>query len=195
MNKTHLRTYANHIRSARLNRAEALQIELAVMFSVIVECNSNKRLAREAIYDVYNTSGSYQCAQPTDRDWKSVGRSIRAGLALFSMLSEAEDIATWGEGLKHGEQINAYVEHIAPLKLATVNEVLSVCGEIKPPVARGEREAPEGSHVVNTPHMRLVIPPNVTADELMQVIGDLMAYANTLLDAGKVQDHPLRKAA
>ncbi len=191
MNKTHLRTYANHIRSARLNRAEALQIELAVMFAVIVESNGNKRLAREAIYDVYNTSGSYQCSQPTDRDWKSVGRAITAGLALYDMLSQAEDITQWAAGMKHGEQLAAYAEHIAPLKLATINEVLSVCGKVKPPKQRGPRPAPEGAKVIDTQHCHVVIPPDAHADEVMTIINQLMAYCNTLLDVGKSQ----RKAA
>jgi hypothetical protein len=192
MNKTHLRTYANHIRTARLQRADALKIELAVMFSVIVECGKNQRLAREAIYDVYNSSGSYQCGKPSDRDWKSVGRSIYAALSLYDMLSEAEDIEQWAAGLKHGEQIQAYIEHIAPLKLATVNEVLSVCGKIKPPVQRGPRAAPEGSKVIETEHCHIVVPRDAHADEVMTIINALMAYCHELMDEGKTTE---RKAA
>lgn len=182
MNKTHLRTYANHIRSALVNRRDALKLELAVMFAVTLECEGNKRLAREAIYQVYNSTGSYQCAKPTDRDWKSVGRQISAGLALYDFIG-AEEVAQWANGFKHGELIGALVEHIAPLKLSTVNEVLTVCEKVRPQSRRvAGRIVPEGAHEVQTEHCHIVIPPSVTAEELMTVINNLMQFANTLLD-------------
>lgn len=191
MNKTHLRTYANHIRSALVNRRDALKVELAVMIAITLECESNKRLAREAIYQVYNSTGSYQCSKPTDRDWKSVGRQITAGLALFDMYEK--EIPEWANGFKHGELIGALVEHIAPLKLSTVNEVLTVCEKVRKPVQRvGGHAVPEGAHVVQTAHVKFFIPPSVRAEEVMTIINNLMQYANTLLDHGKESE---RKAA
>jgi hypothetical protein len=185
MNKTHLRTYANHIRSALVNRRDALKLELAVMFAVTLESEGNKRLAREAIYQVYNSTGSYQCSQPTDRDWKSVGRQISAGLALYDFIG-AEEVAAWANGYKHGELIGALVEHIAPLKLSTVNEVLTVCEKVRKPHTRiGGQSVPEGAHVVQTEHVKFFIPPTVRADEVMTIINNLMQYANSLLDHNK----------
>lgn len=192
MNKTHLRTYANHIRTALVNRRDALKLELAVMFAVMLESDGNKRLAREAIYQVYNSTGSYQCAEPTDRDWKSVGRHISAGFALFEFVT-AEEVAAWANGYKHGDLIAALADKIAEYKLSTVNEVLTVCE--KAPRRRGPnapREIPEGAHEVRTEHCHLVIPPGVKAEEVMTIINNLMAYANTLLDVNRV---PERKAA
>lgn len=192
MNKTHLRTYANHIRSALVNRGEALKLELAVMFAVIIESDSNKRLAREAIYSVYNSTGSYQCAKPTDRDWKSVGRQISAGFALYDFVNHEEDVVSqWANGFKHGELIGALAEKIGEYKLRTVNEVLTVCEKVKrQPSTRAARE---GAHEYRSDHLHFVIPKGVTADELMAAINDLMQYANTLLDQGHVAEH--RKAA
>lgn len=191
MNKTHLRTYANHIRSALVNRRDALKLELAVMFAVTLESDGNKRLAREAIYSVYNSTGSYQCSKPSDRDWKSVGRHITAGFALFDFIG-AEEIAQWADGHKHGDLIAALVEKIAPYKLSTTNEVLTVCEKVKKPRSARERGVPEGARVFDTEHVRIVIPAEVTADEVMTMINKLMEYANTLLDAAKSQH---RKAA
>lgn len=189
MNKTHLRTYANHIRSALVNRRDALKLELAVMFAVTLEAEGNKRLAREAIYQVYNSTGSYQCSAPTDRDWKSVGRQISAGLALFDFIG-AEEVALWANGYKHGELIGALVERIAPYKLSTTNEILTVCEKVK--ATRNRSAVPAGAHEIRTEHCHLVIPASVKAEEVMTIINNLMQYANTLLDAGKEQE---RKAA
>jgi len=191
MNKTHLRTYANHIRSALVTRGDALKVELAVMFAVVLESEGNKRLAREAVYQVYNSTGSYQCAKPSDRDWKSVGRQITAGFALYEMY-EAE-VSQWANGHKHGDLIAAFVEHIAPLKLRTVNEILTLCEKVRKPRNRiGGRIVPEGAYEVSTEHVSFFIPPDVRAEEVMTIINKLMAYANTLLDVDKVQE---RKAA
>lgn len=191
MNKTHLRTYANHIRSALVNRRDALKLELAVMFGVTLESDGNKRLAREAIYQVYNSTGSYQCAKPTDRDWKSVGRQISAGFALYEFAG-SEEVAAWANGYKHGELIQVLADKIAEYKLSTVNEVLTICEKVRAPSTRGARAVPEGAHAIDTEHVHIVIPANVKAEELMTVINKLMALANTMLDHGKEDQ---RKAA
>jgi hypothetical protein len=192
MNKTHLRTYANTIRAALVNRRDALKMELAVMFAVIIESEGNKRLAREAIYQVYNSTGSYQCAVPSDRDWKSVGRQISAGFALYDFVG-AEEVAAWANGHKHGDLIQAFADHIAPLKLGTVNEILTVCEKVRKPRNRiGGHVVPEGAFEVRTEHVQFYIPPDVKAEEVMSVINKLMQYANTLLDHNKAEH---RKAA
>ncbi len=56
MQKTHLRTYANHVRKALMTRRDALTTELSVMFAVIIESDDNKRLARESIYAVWHAN-------------------------------------------------------------------------------------------------------------------------------------------
>lgn len=196
MNKTHLRTYANHIRSALVNRRDALKLELAVMFAVTLESEGNKRLAREAIYQVYHSTGSYQCDAPTARDWKSVGRQISAGFALFEFVNhDAPDtVSGWANGYKHGDLITILADHIAQYKLATVNEVLTVCEKTKraPRTIQG-RKVPEGAHEVHTEHVHFFIPPGIKADELMTIINNLMQFANTLIDHGEVRTE--RKAA
>lgn len=183
MQKTQLKTYANHVRSALVNRREALQIELAVMFAVTLDCDGNKRLAREAIYSVWDSTASYQCAKPGDRDWKSVGRSINAAFALWDFTTR-ETVDQWADGKKHGDLISSFAHHIAEYKLATVNEVLTICEKVKAPTSRVARpeNAPKGSHVIDSEHIHVVAKPGTTADELMQVINELMQYANELLD-------------
>ncbi|AAY87913.1 gp37 [Burkholderia phage BcepB1A] len=180
MNKTHLRTYSNHIRAALVNRRDALKLELAVMFAVTLESDGNKRLAREAIYSVYNATGSYQCDQPSARDWKSVGRHITAGFALFDFINhdDPNTVASWGEGLKHGDLIAAFVERITPYKLSTINEVLTVCDRVKrQPRKVAGRVVPPGAHEFKTKHIHVVIPPDATLIEIMETIADLMRLA------------------
>lgn len=179
MNKTHLRTYSNHIRAALVNRRDALKLELAVMFAVTLEADGNKRLAREAIYSVYHATGSYQCSQPIDRDWKAVGRQINAGFALLEFIGY-DEVAKWGEGLKHGELIGAFADRIAPLKLGTVNEILTVCEKVRRPRAR---VVPEGAHEFKSEHLHIVVPPSVTRSEVMAAIADLMKLAEGMVAA------------
>ena len=180
MNKTHLRTYSNHIRAALVNRRDALKLELAVMFAVTLESDGNKRLAREAIYSVYNATGSYQCDQPSARDWKSVGRHITAAFALFDFIGPAE-VAAWGEGLKHGDLIAAFVERITPYKLGTINEVLTVCDRVKKQPRKVDgRVVPPGAHEFKTKHIHVVIPPAATWVEVMETITDLMKLAESM---------------
>jgi hypothetical protein len=193
MQKTHLRTYANHVRKALMTRRDALTTELSVMFAVIIESDDNKRLARESIYAVWHATGAYQCAKPTDRDWKSVGRVISAAFALWDFVG-AEEIHQWSDGLKHGELVAAIADRITTYKLSTVNEVLTITEKVKSPktMHKSDKAAPPGATVVSTEHMRVVVPPTVTADELMTVINTLMEYAGTLVQTGSVTE---RKAA
>lgn len=180
MNKTHLRTYSNHIRAALVNRRDALKLELAVMFAVTLEADCNKRLAREAIYSVYNATGSYQCAQPADRDWKAVGRHITAAFELFDFIG-ADEVRGWAEGLKYGDLIAAFVDKIAPYKLGTVNEILTICNRVKKqPRKVAGRVVPPGSHEFKTKHVHIVIPPDATLIEVMETIADLMRLAETM---------------
>jgi hypothetical protein len=196
MQKTHLKTYANHVRSALVTRRDALKTELAVMFAVTIESDGNKRLARESIYAVWHATGSYQCDSPTARDWKAVGRIINAAFALWDFIG-AEEISGWADGRKHGDMLSSLVDHIAPLKLSTVNEVLTICEKVKAPRKAGEHEPaplPSGAHELRTEHIRVVIPASVRAEEVMTLINSLMKLANELLDANKVQQED-RKAA
>jgi hypothetical protein len=174
MNKTHLRAYKNAIVEAALSRSVALEIELAVGFAVILECDGLKRLARETLLAIYADAGS-QCTRPGDVDWKAINRRISAAIALYEFIGQA-DIAKWGEGTKLRDQVEAFRPHIAALKLKSVNEVLLACDKIRAP-----RKAPEPRGVrIETKHVHLSIPPNATADELMDIAGKLMDMARNM---------------
>jgi hypothetical protein len=174
MNKTHLKAYSNAIIEAALSRSAALEIELAVGFAVILECDNMKRLARETLLTVYGAAGS-KCAKPGDLDWKAINRRISAAVALFDFIG-MDDIAAWGEGKSKRELVDAFRPHIGALKLKSVNEVLLACDKIRPP-----RKAPETSGVrLATAHLHIAIPKDVDRNELIELATKLMAMAHDL---------------
>lgn len=183
INRSLIKAYTNAINSAALSRGAALQIELAVGFAVQLEVGVSKRLARATLIEVYAGAG-YKCADPGEADWKAINRRIAASLALFEFCGR-EDVAKWGEGHVKGALIDAIAEKLKPLKLRTVNEVLLVCGKLKPPSKRAAmkvhplKEKPGTLHV-DTPHIHIAIPPDITRDEIMDAIAKLMAVMQSV---------------
>lgn len=181
MNKSHLKAYVSAINGALVSRRHALQCELAVGFAVMLETNINKRLARETMIDIYATVG-YECKTPTDRDWLSINRRLRACFALFEFIG-APEVQQWAGVLTKGPLLDAIVAKLEPLKLSTVNEVLTVCEKVKPQrsraIAAAREEAPDDV-IVESPHLRFVIPKDVTRMELMEACARLMAIAASL---------------
>ncbi len=174
MNKTHLKAYTNAIVEAALSRSVALEIELAVGFAVILECDNAKRLARETLLTVYNAAGS-KCTAPGDLDWKAVNRRISAAVALFDFVG-MPDITAWAEGKTKRELVEAFRPHIGALKLKSVNEVLLACDKIRAP-----RKASEVTgKTFNTRHLHITIPAAATRDELLELAMQLMTLAHDM---------------
>ena len=174
MNKTHLKAYSNAIVEAALSRSTALEIELAVGFAAILECDNMKRLARETLLTIYGAAGS-KCAKPGDMDWKSINRRISAASALFDFVG-TDDINEWAQGLTKRELVDAFRPHIKALKLNSVNEVLLACDKIRPP-----RKVTPGRKI-GTQHLHLVIPPSATREELIELATQLMTMAHELFE-------------
>lgn len=179
MNKTILKVYTSAIAEAALSRSNALEIELAVGFAVILECGpKSKRLARETLLTIYANAGS-KCSEPGDIDWKAINRRIGATVALFDFIG-VRDVAEWaGENIKV-ELIDALREHITPMKFKSVNEILLACGKVRAP--RKGREVPVGSHMIDTPHVHIVVPPAATKAELIEAATQLMMLAQSMPD-------------
>lgn len=179
MNKTHLKAYVSAINGALVSRRAALQCELAVAFAVLLETNVNKRLARETMIDIYSNVG-YDCKTPSSRDWLSINRRVRAAFALFDKCGYAE-VSEWAGSLTRSPLLDAIAAKLAPLKLATVNEVLTLCEKVKPQRPRNHaREEQPDDVVVEFPHLRFVIPRDVTRNELMEAVAKLMAIASSM---------------
>jgi hypothetical protein len=175
MNKSHLKAYSTAINEAALSRTKALEIELAVGFAVIIECDNAKRLARETLLTIYAQAGS-KCSKPGDLDWKAINRRISAAVALFDFIG-MEDLNTWkGELTKPSDVVEAFRPHISALKLKSVNEVLLACDKIRAPRKPSE---PHGTKL-STKHLHITVPKNATSDELLAMASQLMAMANSM---------------
>lgn len=174
MNKQLMKAYVNAINHALVSRREALQMELAVSFAVLLETKSNKRLSREIMIDVYSQSG-YQCGQPGTRDWLMINRHIRASFALFDFIGEPE-VVQWAGDLTKAQLLDAIVRRLEPLKLGTVNEVLTICEKVKPQRAAHHVEGIR----VETEHIHFTIPASATRMELMELAAKIMAMAQSI---------------
>lgn len=174
MNKSNIKAYTACVVEAALSRSTALEIELAVGFAVIQECDGAKRLARETLLTIYSGAGS-KCTKPGDIDWKAINRRISAAVALYDFIG-AEDLEKWGEGKSKRELVDAFRPHIGALKLKSVNEVLLACDKIRPPRKPNE---PHGTKL-STKHLHLTVPKNATSDELLALAAQLMAMAHSM---------------
>jgi hypothetical protein len=174
MNKTTLKAYTNAIVEAALSRSVALEIELAVGFAIILECNNAKRLARETLLTVYNAAGS-KCEQPGDLDWKAVNRRISAAVALFDFIG-ITDVSAWGEDKTKRELVDAFRPHIAALKLKSVNEVLLACDKIRAP----RKPVEQSGKQFTTRHLHINVPATATRDELVELATQLMMLAHEM---------------
>jgi hypothetical protein len=192
MNRSNVKAYVTAINGAALNRRTALQTELSVGFAVILEAGSSKRLARAQLCEIYVTAG-YKCREPADLDWKTINRRISAAFALFDFLGET-DIRTWAGDLSKGPLISAFVEHLVPLKLTTINEVLQVCATPKGEAKQRGRKP--GIHI-DTQHLHLVVPPGTSREELLETAARLMQIAQEMVPTSlpeKVPDKELEAA-
>lgn len=174
MNKQSMKAYVNAINHAIVSMRDALQMELAVSFAVLLETKINKRLSREIMLDVYGQSG-YQCDKPGARDWIRQNRHIRASFALFDFLGEAE-VTQWAGTLAKAQLLDALVRKLEPLRLSTVNEVLTICEKVKPQRAAHQIEGIR----VETEHIHFTIPHSATRMELMELAAKIMAMAQSI---------------
>lgn len=198
MNRTNLKAFSTAIAGALVSRKSALQVEVAVCFAVHLDCNQAKRLSRAMLCEIYANAGVH-CGSPGDLDWKSTNRRITAALALFDFFGAAE-ITNWIEGKQRKELIDAIVAKLEPLKIKSTNEILAVCDKITPR-QRGERVEPQGTHHIDTEHLKIVIPPGVTRAELLEAalammkIAEQMAADQLADEAATAAEHEPERAA
>jgi hypothetical protein len=189
MNRSHIKAYVTAINSAALNRRTALQTELAVGFAVILESGPSKRLARAQIVEIYAEAG-YKCRETSDLDYKTINRRISASFALYDFLGE-KDIREWTKDLTRGPLLQAIIEHLIPLKLTTINEVLQICQDTKTePSTRGRKP---GIHI-DTEHLHLVISRQATYEEILEAAAKLMQLAQDMMQEKNIPMHTEEEA-
>ncbi|QBQ74427.1 hypothetical protein BcepSauron_047 [Burkholderia phage BcepSauron] len=190
MNKTNIRAYSQIIAKSALNRQVALQCEIAVGFAVILDSYPSRRLARAQLQKIFFDAG-YKCDTPAGIDWKTVNRRIAGAIMLFDFLGE-EDVRSWAGDLQKQALVDALIKKIEPLKLKTLNELVTVC--------KGSRErAPGGGRKpgirFDTAHMHVTVPPSAAPEELLEIAGKLMSLAQEIVNARNVQAQAQAQAA
>jgi len=104
-----------------------------------------------------------------------INRHIRAAFALFDFIGEPE-VTQWAGALVKAQLLDAIVRHLEPLKLGTVNEVLTICEKVKP--ARIAHHV-EGFRI-ETEHIHFTVPRTATRMELMEFAAKIMAMAQSI---------------
>lgn len=184
MNRSNLKAFTTAIANAGLSRKAALQYEVAVTFAVHLDSKQAKRLTRAVMCEIFAECG-YKSSAPGERDWREVNRRITAGLALFDFMG-SDDIASWVEGKARMDIINAIVTKLEPLDLRSTNQILEICDKVKPR-QRAPRTEPEGTHRIESEHLRIVIPPNVTRAELVSAAIEMMRLAEQMVVAQEAE--------
>ena len=176
MNKSHIRAYTKALQESIMHRQSALEVELAVGFAVIWECDNVRRLARETLITIYNAAG-WQCTAPGAIDWRAVNRRISASLALYDFFGV--DIATLAEGKKAQDLVDSFRPAIAAMKVKSVNEVLLACEKVRAPRKPG---TPQPGVRVDAGHMHVIVPPSATPEDLLAMSKKLMDMAQTMFE-------------
>jgi hypothetical protein len=188
MNRSNLKVFSNAIAKVAFDSQALLSVELAASFAVINDCGDARRLARAMLCEMYVGAG-YHCKDPSDFDWVKFNRRISAALALYDFLNKDGEVDGWCEGKQRTELLNALVERIKPLKLKTVNEIMEICGKRKrtlgprTPHPRHPLEEIPGALHVDTEHVHIIVPPETTRAELMEVAMALMKLAEQVAQA------------
>lgn len=183
MNKTILKTYSQLIHAASMNRRAALQCELAVGFAVLLDAYPSKRLARAQLQKIYNDAGC-KCADPKDVNWKSVNRRITGSFALFDFIGY-DEVRQWAGDLQKAALIDALIKKIEPLKLNTLNEVLTICRDAKPQRDGSSRVRIVGRRPgtrIETAHLKFSVPATATPEELLEAASKLMTMAQEIVN-------------
>lgn len=186
MNKTHIRAYTKALVESAMNRQTALEIELAVGFAVLWECEAARRLARETLVTIYNNAG-WSCKEPGALDWRAVNRRITASIALYDFMGA--DIAELANGHKAAELVDAFRPAIAALKVKSVNEVLLACDKVRGP---RKASAPAEGQRLDAGKLHLIVPVSATREDMLALATKLMELAMTKFEqpaAAEPADH------
>jgi len=177
MSKTNIRTYAQIIAKSAINRQAALQCELAVGFAVLLDSLPSRRLARAQLQKIYSDAG-YNCSDTSGVDWITINRRISGAIMLFDFMGE-DDVREWAKDLQKQQLIDALIKKIEPLKLKTLNELVTVCRGVREPSGRGRKPGIR----FDTAHMHVIVPHSAQPEELLEIAGKLMTLAQEMVNA------------
>lgn len=186
---TNLTYCVDAMRGSMALRGQALQIELAVSLIVYHTCGSSDIAAKKVLRAVYAASG-IDCVKPDSVSYRTIARRMDRSAGLFDKI-KPNTLTKWLKGKADTQAIDAVVAGLKPLKLNSMDDVLTYTTgkkrekESKPrttytPELHPLRRAEDVDAVVmlDTEHIHIGVPAGVSADELEQAAEKLIELAD-----------------
>jgi hypothetical protein len=198
-----LDTCTSALTAAAINHKAAIQLELAVGLAVFHLYKGTNKDARKMLAQAYSLAG-WQCQKFADPDYKTVNRRINATASLY----EKVPVAKWIGRLEEMDIIQAICEGLEPYQLYTIQDVLRYAAPhrvqdkkfavapahdlLSGPAAnnhtgqdrimqqfrRASDHIDEGSRVLATDHISVVIPKETTRAEVLELARQLLVLAD-----------------
>jgi hypothetical protein len=201
MNLT-LDTCTTALNCAAINHKAAIQLELAVGLAVFHMFKGTNKDARKMLVQAYSLAG-WQCQKFSDPDYKTVNRRINATASLY----EKVPVEKWIGSLEEMDIIQAICEGLEPYQLYTIQDVLRYAAphrvqdkklavepahdvldgpavnnhtgqdRVMQQFRRASDHLEEGSKLVNTDHISVVIPKGTPRSEVLELARQLLLFA------------------
>lgn len=174
------------LNSAALNRRRAIQLELGVGLAVYAAEGSTDKQAKSILCEAYSGAG-YDCLDDTGRDYKTVNRRLNASARLFNKMGPGVVLA-WIGRHRDSRAIELLADEMELLGFQFISDVLDYCDD-KPIIKRKSvvkmqmnrrSEDREYAYRIETPHIKVGIPEEVTVSELISAAKKLFTLADQL---------------
>lgn len=163
-----------------MSRRKALAAEMAVGVAIFATSGNAGLEARRIFADLYEQADS-DANEFTGQSYRTVRRRVDAAASLYERLGQVKVDDLVGER-RNAQAIGTIQEHIESLSLYSINAVFGFCD--KPVVATVAskpvaKPLPKWRHI-ETEHLEIEIPPEVTAEEAEELSQKLHAVAERL---------------
>jgi hypothetical protein len=177
------------MRGTLLLSRQALQVELSVSLITYHVHGGASLAAKKVLRGIYASAGQVDCLTSDSRSYQTVNRRMDRCAKLYEHLGPRKIAKIIGD-FEGKAALAAVAGLLAPLGLDSMDNVLDFVGEPRNRVtvatpldivpARRVSDTP-GSLYFDTPHVHVVVPPEVSPDELLELARKLQHLANTML--------------
>jgi hypothetical protein len=167
--------------------AEWLQVELAVSLLVYSNIGDADINAKKVLRQVYASAGRFDCLTPDSPSYQTIARRMQRSAGLFEKLG-AKKISKIINGKKDQEALDSIVSGIKSFQLMSWDDVEQFATGVPKKAAREPKTQKEhkrratdaeGTIHIETSHIRLDIPPEATAKEIMELARKLIQVAES----------------
>lgn len=203
--KLSIDTCVKALNIAAMNRKSSFQTELAVGLAVFLVDGGTHKAAKANLCSAYSAAG-YQCMKVSEIDYKTINRRINSTAQLFHKLTEAT-VSKWAANHSEGNLLRAMTLGIEPYELYATMDVMRLCEparaatikqRVKPntDILKGPTTGQDnvlsmfrhaatavakGARHIETQHLALMVPDDISRDELVNLAHQLLSLANEKL--------------